>query len=194
MVPDVLYCTLFQCCWNMKVNIFVYIPMVSPFYLNASQNQLLHLCINAAIANPIITPLLQLSRGDRHSASTSLWWLFAAQQFWTAWVRHRQGCSHNWGLQNIQAPHTFPHQQMSSPCWKDGIRQKLSDCVWGCYFYTVSELQRHHPGGSECQDLNSSTWSFLMWWKPYTDPQLLLLFDSFWLVTRRALISSWTCP
>lgn len=64
-------------------------------------------------------------------------------------------------------------------------------CVWDCYFYSVSELQRHHPGGSRCQDLNSSTWSFLIWWKPYTDTQLLPLFDSFWLVTRRALISYW---
>lgn len=100
MIPDVLYCTLFQCCWNMKVNLVVYIFMVngdiqiSPLYPNVSQNQLLHLCSNAAIVNPIVSLLLQLSKEHSYSASTNLWWVFADQQFWTAWVRHRQSWSH----------------------------------------------------------------------------------------------------
>lgn len=57
----------------MKVNLLVYISVVvSPSYLNASQNQLLHLCINAAIVNRISSRLLQLSREDSYSASARL--------------------------------------------------------------------------------------------------------------------------
>lgn len=139
--------------------------------------------------------LFTVSREDSYSASRSLWWLFADQQFWTAWVRHRQSWSHT-GDCKTSRHHTHSH---SSKCQalaekKGGSKNFSVKCVWGCYFYSVSKLQRHHAGGSGCQDLNSSTWSFLMWWKPYTDPQLFLLFDSFWLMTRRALISSWTCP
>lgn len=93
----------------MKVNLVVYISMVvSPLYLNASQNQLLHLCINAAVVNPVIIPLLQLSREDSYSASTNLWWVFADQQFWTAWVRHRQSCSHT-GDCETSRHHTHSH-------------------------------------------------------------------------------------
>lgn len=196
MVLDVLYCTLFQCCCNMKDNLVVYISVVVPsLYLNVSQNQLLHLCSNAAIVNPIVSLLLQLSREDSYSASTSLWWVFADQQFWTAWVRHRQSWSHT-GDCKTSRHHAHSH---SSKCQalaekKGGSKNFSVKCVWDCYFYSVPRLQRHRPGGSGCQDLNSSTWSFLVWWKPYTDPQLLLLFDSFCLVTRWALISSWTCP
>jgi len=63
----------------MKVNLLVYISVVvSPSYLNASQNQLLNLCINSAIVNHVTNPFLQLSREGSCSASTRLWWLFAA--------------------------------------------------------------------------------------------------------------------
>lgn len=183
----------------MKVNLLVYVSVVvSPSYLNASQNQLLHLCINAAIVNHISSRLLQLSREDSYSASARLRWVFADWHFWTAWVSHRQRWSHTRDCKrhrHCADSHTTKCQAHTKK--KGGGKNFSVKCVWDYYFYSISKLQRHHPGGSGCQDLNSNTLSCLIWWKPYTDPLCsFCCFASLYrgLVTRRALISSWTCP